>query len=71
MTSDRKRALVLGRDHFEWWSPSETEADAISRNLQICGQISGRPCVVYSVEEQVWCARRSSIASTNIFTPQA
>ena len=52
-TSDRKRALVLGRDHFDWWSPSETEADAIKRNLQVCGHLTGRPCVVYAVEDQV------------------
>ena len=52
-----------GRDHFDWWSPSETEADAIRRNLQICGHLTGRPCVVYAVERPGrWCARRSSTA---------
>lgn len=51
--SERRRALVLGRNRVDWWSPSETEADAIRRNLQTCGHITGRPCVVYSVDMQV------------------
>jgi adenylate cyclase len=51
--SERRRALVLGRNRVDWWSPSETEADAIRRNLQICGHITGRPCIVYSVDMQV------------------
>ena len=71
MTSDRKRALVLGRDHFDWWSPSETEADAIKRNLQICGHLTGRPCVVYSVENQVLVRTPQLHRPINIFTPQA
>jgi class 3 adenylate cyclase len=71
MKSDRKRALVLGRDHFDWWSPSETEADAIKRNLQICGHLTGRPCVVYSVEDQVLVRTPQLHKAINIFTPQA
>jgi class 3 adenylate cyclase len=51
--SERRRALVLGRGRIDWWSPSETEADAIKRNLQICGHVTGRPCVVYAVDMQV------------------
>jgi class 3 adenylate cyclase len=70
-TSDRKRALVLGRDHFDWWSPSETEADAIKRNLQICGHLTGRPCVVYAVEDQVLVRTPQLHKAINIFTPQA
>ena len=70
-TSDRKRALVLGRDHFDWWSPSETEADAIKRNLQVCGHLTGRPCVVYSVEEEVLVRTPQLHKAINIFTPQA
>ena len=71
MTSDRKRALVLGRDHFDWWSPSETEADAIKRNLQICGHLTGRPCVVYAVEDQVLVRTPQLHRPVKIFTPQA
>jgi adenylate cyclase len=70
-TSDRKRALVLGRDHFDWWSPSETEADAIKRNLQVCGHLTGRPCVVYAVEDQVLVRTPQLHKAINIFTPQA
>ena len=51
--SERKRALVLGRNRVDWWSPSETEGDAIRRNLQVCGHITGRRCIVYSVDMQV------------------
>src|SRR4029077_13638148 len=71
MKSDRKRPLVLGRDHFDWWSPSETEADAIKRNLQICGHLTGRPCVVYSVEDQVLVRKPQLHKAINIFTPQS
>jgi adenylate cyclase len=70
-TSDHKRALVLGRDHFDWWSPSETEADAIKRNLQVCGHLTGRPCVVYAVEDQVLVRTPQLHKAINIFTPQA
>ncbi len=71
MKSNRKRALVLGRDHFDWWSPSETEADAIKRNLQVCGHLTGRPCVVYSIEEEVLVRTPQLHKAINIFTPQA
>ena len=71
MKSDRKRALVLGRDHFDWWAPSETEADAIKRNLQVCGHLTGRPCVVYAVEEQVLVRTPQLHNAINVFTPQA
>ena len=70
-TSDRKRALVLGRDHFDWWSPSETEADAIKRNLQVCGHLTGRPCVVYAIEDQVLVQTPKLHKPINIFTPQS
>jgi class 3 adenylate cyclase len=70
-TSDRKRALVLGRDHFDWWSPSETEADAIKRNLQVCGHLTGRPCVVYAVEDQVLVQTPKLHKAINVFTPQS
>ena len=70
-TSDRKRALVLGRDHFDWWSPSETEADAIKRNLQVCGHLTGRPCVVYAVEDQVLVQTPKLHKAINVFTLQS
>jgi adenylate cyclase len=70
-TSDRKRALVLGRDHFDWWSPSDTEADAIKRSLQVCGHLTGRPCVVYAVEDQVLVQTPKLHKPINILTPQS
>jgi len=70
MKSDRKRALVLGRNHLDWWSPSETEADAIRRNLQSCGHITGRPCVVYAVDDQVVVRTPQRYRIADIFTPQ-
>jgi class 3 adenylate cyclase len=71
VTSDRKRALVLGRDHFDWWSPNETEADAIKRSLQVCGHLTGRPCVVYAVEDQVLVRTPQLHKAINVLTPQA
>jgi adenylate cyclase len=71
MKSDRHRALVLGRDHFDWWAPSETDADAVKRNLQVCGHITGRPCVVYAIEDQVLVRTPQLHNAINIFTPQA
>ena len=70
LKSDRKRALVLGRNHFEWWSPSDTEIDAVRRNLQTCGHITGRPCVVYAVDEQVVVRAPTRFRIVDIFTPQ-
>jgi class 3 adenylate cyclase len=65
------RALVLGRNHFDWWAPSETQADAIKRSLQICGHLTGRPCVVYAVEDQVLVRTPQLHQPINVFTPQA
>ena len=70
MRTTRHRALVLGRGPLEWWSPSESDADAIRRNLQTCGQISGHPCVVYSVGDQVLVRVPQLHRVTGIFTPE-
>ncbi|MGE4074006.1 MAG: adenylate/guanylate cyclase domain-containing protein [Reyranella sp.] len=69
VTSERKRALVLGRNRVEWWSPSETERDAIRRNLQICGHITGRPCIVYSVDVQVVVRAPQRYRIVDVLTP--
>ena len=66
----RQRALVLGHGHVDWWSPSESDADAIRRNLQTCGQITGRPCVVYAVRDEVVVRVAQLHRVTAIFTPQ-
>jgi class 3 adenylate cyclase len=70
MRTTKHRALVLGHGPLEWWSPSESDADAIRRNLQTCGQISGRPCVVYSVDDQVVVRVPQLHRVTGIFTPE-
>ncbi|MBM3649177.1 MAG: adenylate/guanylate cyclase domain-containing protein [Alphaproteobacteria bacterium] len=70
MKSTRPRALVLGRGHFEWSSPSDTATDAIRRNLQICGHIRGRPCLVYAVEDQVIVRVPRTHRAVDIVTPQ-
>jgi adenylate cyclase len=70
MVSDRKRAFVMGRNHFDWWAPNETEADAIKRNLQSCGQITGRPCVVYAIEKEVVVRTPQVYRIVDILTPQ-
>ncbi len=70
LKSDRKRALILGRNHFDWWAPNETEADAIRRNLQVCGHITGRPCVVYAVGRQVVVRVPELHRVLDVFTPE-
>jgi adenylate cyclase len=60
---------VLGRNRTDWWSPSETEADAIKRNLQICGHITGRPCMVYSVDMQVVVRTPQRYRIVDVLTP--
>jgi adenylate cyclase len=68
MRTTRHRALVLGHS-LEWWSPSESDTDAIRRNLQTCGQISGRPCVVYAIDDQVVIRVPQLYRVTGILTP--
>lgn len=64
------RALVLGHNRFDWWTPSENDTDAIRRNLQICGHLTGRPCVVYTLNDQVLVRTPQTMRVTDIFTPQ-
>ena len=68
--SQRPRALVLGPNRLDWWTPSVSEVDAIRRTLQICGHLSGRPCVVYSVDDHVVVRVPQRHRVTDIFTPQ-
>jgi adenylate cyclase len=68
MRTTRHRALVLGHS-LEWWSPSESDTDAVRRNLQTCGQISGRPCVVYAIDDQVVIRVPQLHRATGILTP--
>lgn len=70
LTNRHSRALVLGHNRFDWWTPSENDADAIHRNLQICGHLTGRPCVVYAVNNTVLVRTPQTMRVTDIFTPQ-
>lgn len=70
LTSQHNRALVLGRNRFDWWTPSENDTDAIRRNLQICGHLTGRPCVVYALNNEVLVRTPQTMRVTDIFTPQ-
>ena len=69
-TSPKRRALVLGPNRIDWWTPSETEGDAIRRTLQICGHLTGRPCAVYAVDDRVVVRVPTQHRVTDIFTPQ-
>jgi adenylate cyclase len=71
MKATRARALVLGHGHLVWWSPSDSVADAIRRNLQTCGHIRGRPCVVYALDDQVIVRVPQLQRAVDIFTPEA
>lgn len=64
------RALVLGHSHFDWWTPSENDEDAIRRNLQICGHLTGRPCVVYALNNEVLVRTPETMRVVDIFVPQ-
>ena len=68
--AERKRALVLGHNRFDWWTPSENEADAIRRNLQICGHLTGRPCVVYALNNEVLVRTPQTMRLVDVFIPQ-
>ena len=70
LTSPHSRALVLGHNRFDWWTPSENDTDAIRRNLQICGHLTGRPCIVYALNNEVLVRTPQTMRVTDIFTPQ-
>ncbi|WP_428684077.1 adenylate/guanylate cyclase domain-containing protein [Reyranella sp.] len=70
LTNRHHRVLVLGHNRFDWWTLSETDADAIRRNLQICGHLTGRPCVVYALNNEVLVRTPQTMRATDIFTPQ-
>ena len=70
VTSRNSRALVFGHNRFDWWTPGENDTDAIRRNLQICGHLTGRPCVVYALNNEVLVHTPQAMRITDIFTPQ-
>jgi adenylate cyclase len=70
LKADRSRALVLGRNRVDWWSPSDTTVDSIRRNLQICGHLTGRPCVVYAVDNEAIVRTPQRMRAVDVFVPQ-
>ncbi len=70
LTTRHNRALVLGHPRFDWWTPSETDADVIRRNLQICGHLTGRPCVVYALNDDVIVQTPQTMRPIGVLTPQ-
>lgn len=70
LKSDRSRALVLGHGRFDWWTPSQNDQDAIRRNLQICGHLTGRPCVVYALNNETLVRTPQTMRPVNVFVPQ-
>ncbi len=70
LRSDRSRALVLGHGRFDWWTPSQNDEDAIRRNLQICGHLTGRPCVVYALNNETLVRTPQTMRLVNVFIPQ-
>lgn len=70
VTATHPRALVFGRNNFDWWTPSETDADAIRRNLQICGHLTGRPCLAYALDNNVLVRTPQSMRVVDVFVPQ-
>jgi len=70
LRSDRSRALVLGHGRFDWWTPSQNDEDAIRRNLQICGHLTGRPCVVYALNNETLVRTPQTMQPVNVFIPQ-
>jgi class 3 adenylate cyclase len=70
LKSDRSRALVLGHNRFDWWTPSQNDQDAIRRNLQICGHLTGRPCVVYALNNETLVRTPQTMRPVNVLIPQ-
>jgi adenylate cyclase len=69
MKAVRRRALVLGRNHSEWWLFGPANEDAERRSLQICGHVTGRVCAVYAVENDVVVRVPDRYRILDIFTP--
>ncbi len=66
----RSKAFVLGRNRRDWWSPADSDPEAMRRALQSCGHITGRPCFVYAIGEQVVVQTPQKFRIVEVFTPQ-
>lgn len=70
MKAQRNRALALGRNRAESWSTGDSDVEAVRRALQSCGHISGRPCFIYAVGDQVIVRVPQKFRIVDVFTPQ-
>lgn len=66
----RSKVFVLGRNRQDWWTPGDSEPEVIRRALQACGHITGRPCFVYAVGDQVVVQTPQKFRIVEVFTPQ-
>ncbi len=66
----RSKVFTIGRNRNDWWSSSDNESDAIRRTLQSCGHLTGRPCFVYAIGDQVIVQTPQKFKVVEVFTPQ-
>lgn len=64
------KVVIIGRNKIDWWTFSDVEPDAIRRGLQSCGHLSGRPCFVYAINDQVVVQTPQNFRIADVFTPQ-
>lgn len=66
----RSKVFAIGRSRNDWWSSSDNESDAMRRTLQSCGHLTGRPCFVYAIGDQVIVQTPQKFKIVEVFTPQ-
>lgn len=66
----RSKAVALGRNRQDWWAPGDNDSEAIRRALQSCGHVTGRPCFVYAIGDQVAVQTPRKFRLVEVFTPQ-
>ncbi|MDP3163637.1 MAG: DUF4189 domain-containing protein, partial [Reyranella sp.] len=66
----RSKVFAIGRSRNDWWSSSDNESDALRRTLQSCGHLTGRPCFVYAIGDQVIVQTPQKFKIIEVFTPQ-
>lgn len=70
MKAERNRAFAIGRNKIETWATGDSDAEAIRRALQSCGHLTGRPCLIYAVGDQVAVRVPQKFRIVEVFTPQ-
>lgn len=70
MKAQRDRALALGRNRTDTWATGDSGIEASRRALQSCGHITGRPCFIYALGDQVIVRVPQNARIIDVFTPQ-